>query len=325
MDTQKILKEVRQILKKEKIEVFGYVPFPEDNTENEKLFEFCLKHLPDSLYYLAKPAWKQPKIYIPWAKSIISIAFPYNSTREISKNFIKSHRVWISRYGFGEDYHRVLRKKMKPLKDFLIKNGFRAKICVDTFPILERSVALKAGLGFIGKNGLLINPKLGSFVFLGEVVTDLELQRFEKEEKSGREIDYCKNCGKCVSICPTKALKGDGSVDPSKCLSAYNVEWKGELPNTAPPFFGNLFGCDICQEVCPFNKKAPLSDEYAFYPKEGLFAPFLDELLKKNEKEIEEMIKETPLERRGASGIIENLKKISLEFQTKREETELSS
>ncbi len=324
MDTNEILEEIKHILKKEKIEVFGIIPFPEENSESEKMLEFCLNHLPDSLFYLKKPAWKNPKIYIPWVRSIISIAFPYNSTREISQNFIKRGRTWISRYGFGEDYHKVLRNKLKSLKNFLTKNGFRAKICVDTFPILERNIALKAGLGFIGKNGLLINPVFGSYLFLAEVVTDLEPKGYESK-KNFTQTDLCKGCQKCISACPTKALTGDGSVDPSKCIPSYNVEWKGKLPYTAPQFSGNVFGCDICQEVCPFNKKTPLTEENSFYPKEGLFAPPLDEFLVKDEKEIAKIIKGTPLERRGASGIIENLKKVSLELQTKREETELSS
>jgi len=311
--------EINEWCAENKIDLWGIAPFP-NKQQFDKLY---LDNLPDSLNYLKKDVWENPKSYLPWARSVIIAAFPYNSTRENSNEITKKGKVWISRYAFGEDYHKVLRKKLKPLKDILIKNGYNAKICVDSFPILERSLALKAGLGFIGKNGLLINPAFGSFLFLAEIVTDLEMNQ-SFAPKSFKK-DFCKNCQKCVSACPTKALMGDGRVNPSKCISSYNVEWKGALPEKTPSFFGNLFGCDICQEVCPFNKNAPLSKEIAFRPQEGLFAPSISDLLKHNEKEIYEMIKKTPLKRRGASQIIENLKKIISDAQTKSEDTELSS
>ncbi|MCX7829907.1 MAG: tRNA epoxyqueuosine(34) reductase QueG [Acidobacteria bacterium] len=280
--------------------------------------------LPPSLSYLNKEVWRRPIIYAPWAKSAISFVIPYNSLRETSESYTKAGRVWISRYAFGKDYHNVLKKRLKPLKDLFEKSGFSARICVDSFPIFERRLAQKAGLGFIGRNGLFINPKLGSFVFLAEIITDADLLEYQKNDAFPNS-DFCKKCQKCVSSCPTKALKGDGSVEPSKCISSYNVEWKGKLPDSAPSFFGNLFGCDICQEVCPYNKRAPLTKEKDFFPKEELFAPFIYELLKKNEKEIAELISGSPLQRRGAPQIIENLRKIISETQTKRDETELSS
>jgi len=317
MNLNLLKEEIKSVLLKEGIEVFGFSHFSEEIAVTDEYIEI----LPASLEYLKKTVWKNPKLYMPWAKSVISIAFPYNTTRQISRNFIEEGRVWVSRYAFGEDYHKILRKKLKPLKKLLIEKGFKAKVCVDSFPILERSYAVKAGLGFIGKNGLLINLRFGSYIFLAEVLTDLEFEQSEPEKKKN---DFCQNCLKCVSACPTKAIKGDGSVNPSKCISSYNVEWKGKLPQNAPNFYGNLFGCDICQEVCPFNKKAPLTVEKKFYPKENLFAPKISDLIKKDEKDIEEIIKNTPLERRGAKQIIENLRKISSEYQTKREETEVS-
>lgn len=318
MDLISFADETKTILLNENIEVFGFSRI----FNNISIPESYKEMLPSSLEYLKKEVWSNLKLYIPWAKSVILVAIPYNTIREKSSIFIGKERVWVSRYAFGEDYHKVLRNKLKPLKNFLINKNFKAKICVDSFPILERSHALKAGLGFIGKNGLLINPHFGSYIFLGEIITNIEMAELNGEQKILE--NYCKDCFKCVKACPTKAIIGDGSINPSKCISSYNVEWKGELPNFAPNFFSNLFGCDICQEVCPFNNKAPLTKEKCFYPKEELFAPKLSDLIKKDEKAIAEIIKKTPLERRGALQIMENLKKIFIENQTNRDETEVS-
>lgn len=310
--------EIKTILLKENIEIFGFSPI----LNNIFITESYKAMLPFSLEYLKKEVWNTPKLYIPWAKSVISVAVPYNTIKVKSRFFTKRERAWVSRYAFGEDYHKVLRNKLKPLKNFLIKKNLKARICVDSFPILERSYALKAGLGFIGKHGLLVNPNFGSYIFLGEVITDIQFDEQNMEPK--KRENYCKDCLRCVKACPTKAITGDGSVNPLKCISSYNVEWKGKLPTYSPDFHGNLFGCDICQEVCPFNNKAPLTREKKFFPKKGLFAPKISELIKKDEKSITEMIKNTPLERRGALQIMENLKKIIIENQTKRDETEVS-
>lgn len=320
MDFKEFENELKSILLKENIEVFGISPILNEPLLSESYKE----NLPPSLNYLKKEVWNNPKLLIPWAKSIISVALPYNTTREKSQNFTKSGRVWVSRYAFGEDYHKIFRNKLKSLKNFLIKKNYKARICVDSFPILERSYALRAGLGFIGRNGLLINPYLGSYIFLAEVVTDLEIET-PKTQKNVFFEDFCRNCLRCVKACPTKALIGDGKVNPSKCISSYNVEWRGKLPPNSPNLNNNLFGCDICQEVCPFNNKAPLTNEKSFYPKEGLFAPEISELIKKDEKELSEIIKGTPLERSGPLQIKENLRKIVEENQTKRVDTEVSS
>ncbi len=307
MNKDAIIDRIVEALEKEDIAFYGFSNFPsydETNSLWQKLQSF---EIPESLSYLRKNVWGNPKEFVPWARGVITVAIPYNTTYENSREVTKSDRVWISRYAYGEDYHLILRKKLKPIKHLLINKGFKARICVDSFPLFERTVAVKSGIGFIGKNGLLINKKMGSYLFLGEVITDLSLEE-NKESTEINDNNFCSKCNKCVDSCPTNALNGDGSVNPSKCTSSYNVEWRGELPLNAPNFFKNLFGCDICQEVCPFNKKKPLTKESCFEPKKGLFAPKIEDLLRMGEKEMEMLIEGSSLKRRGAKGIMNNLR-----------------
>lgn len=319
MTDDRLTKEIKELLAKEGIEIFGFAPLPSPEELETILNRDYLDTLPDSLSYMKKPAWRDPRLFLPWAKSAICVALPYNTTRELSTGYISKSRAWISRYAWGDDYHDVLRKKLKPVQTFLQAQGFRARITVDSFPVLERTLAQKAGLGFIGNNGLLIHPRAGSYLFLGEVLTDMEFPT------SQPAVSLCSDCGRCVSTCPSGALTGNGRVVPSLCLSSYNVEWKGDFPPSAPPFSGRLFGCDLCQEACPFNNGAPLSGERSFVPRPGLFAPEISFLFEGNKGKIEAMIKRTPLERRGVLGLMLSAERLRRENQTKSEDTELSS
>jgi epoxyqueuosine reductase len=307
MKMDEIIKEIIETLEKENIKSYGFSNFPSSDETNSLWKRLQSYEIPESISYLRKKVWGNPKEFVPWARDVITVAIPYNTTYENSMEGTKSDRVWVSRYAYGEDYHSVLRKKLKPIKDLLIREGFKARICVDSFPLFERTVAVKSGIGFIGKNGILKNKKIGSYLFLGEVISDLSFDEY-KEFKVVNDNDFCSKCNKCVDSCPTRALNGDGSVNPSKCISSYNVEWRGELPVNAPNFFKNLFGCDICQEVCPYNRKKPLTEESYFKPKKGLYAPKIEDLIKMGESELEKLIEGTSLKRRGAKGIMDNLR-----------------
>jgi len=318
MADDRLVKEIREALTNEGIELFGFALLPSKKELESILNPSYLDSLPRSISFLKKPAWRDPRAYLPWAKSAVCVALPYNTSREPSTDYTSKGRAWISRYAWGEDYHFVLRNKLKPLKSLLLRSGYKARIAVDSFPLLEKRLAARAGLGFIGKNGLLINSELGSYLFLGEVITDAELPASQPVES------LCGGCVKCVSACPSRALN-KGGVGPSLCVSSYNVEWNGALPDGCPPLQGRLFGCDLCQEACPFNKEAPLAEDPSFKPKVGLFAPDLMSFRESDDKTIEALVKKTPLERRGAEGLRNSADIISREHQTKRDETELSS
>jgi epoxyqueuosine reductase len=195
------------------------------------------------------------------------VALPYNTRRDLSAHAMASGKAWVSRYAWGRDYHKVVRARLRPAARVLEAAGYKARVCVDTVPLLERHFAWKAGLGFIGKNGLLIHPEFGSYLFLGAILTDMDL------EDSTPLPDGCNECEVCLRGCPTSALVASRVLDAGRCISTWTIESRGPFPQTAPPLHGHLFGCDRCQEVCPYNRQAPLSKEADFKPRGGWFAP----------------------------------------------------
>jgi len=151
----------------------------------------------------------------------------------------------VARYAYGRDYHKALRKLLKEIAGFM---GGRTRVCIDSAPLLEKAYAVSAGLGFIGKNTTLITPEFGSFVFLGEIITDLELA-YDKPVSG-----TCGNCARCILACPTKALIGPKKMDARRCISYLTIEHKGPISAELKKGMGKrIFGCDICQEVCPYN------------------------------------------------------------------------
>lgn len=170
----------------------------------------------------------------------------------------------IAQYAWGRDYHDVMRKKLHGLVDALrqeLDEPFAARVCVDTAPILEREWAAAAGVGWIGKNTLAINARLGSFFFLGEIVTTLELS------PSAPAVDHCGSCTRCLEACPTGALVAPYEMDARRCISYLTIEHRSEVPTELRGLMGDwLYGCDICQDVCPHNRKAPATTEAEYAP-----------------------------------------------------------
>ena len=198
-----------------------------------------------SMAYLARygDVRFDPRRLLPGARTVISMAFPYRPAGGY-------HHPHIADYALGMDYHRVLKRRMSELAEFIARNyGAQSRICVDTAPILERYWAQKAGVGFLGRNRQLIVPGVGSGVFLGEVVTTLAL------EPDAPIAEGCGNCGRCIAACPGKAL-GLNEFDARRCLSYLTIEHRGELPTDV--CFGDcVYGCDVCQRVCMHNAAEP--------------------------------------------------------------------
>ncbi|MCD6377488.1 MAG: tRNA epoxyqueuosine(34) reductase QueG [Planctomycetes bacterium] len=168
-----------------------------------------------------------------------------------------SARFWIARYARGRDYHRILHKRCKRIVSEISKlvSGLFSRICVDTAPLLERSLAAAAGLGWIGKNGCLVNPKHGSYLLLAEIITNLPLEP-DKPMENG-----CLSCQACVESCPTRALTGDGLLDANRCVSYLTIEHRGIIPDEFKMACSRwLFGCDTCQEACRYNRNVPAGD-----------------------------------------------------------------
>jgi epoxyqueuosine reductase len=242
----------------------------------------------------------RPTDLLPSARSIICLAMFYNGPEPRSTEFDEAGRAWISRYAWGDDYHEILKQRLEGLVHELLEiEPFEYKICVDTAPLLERSYAHEAGLGWIGKNTCLINQAKGSWFFLAEILTSLEL------DTDRPAPDRCGTCTRCIDACPTAAITPDG-LDARLCISYLTIELRSAIPEPLRGLMGNhVFGCDICQDVCPWNRKAPVTRDHAFAPRQ--FAPPLDRLAALTEAEFKEMFRGTPVERARYKGFIRNV------------------
>lgn len=200
-----------------------------------------------------------PTKLVPGAKSVISLMYNYFPEKQQEEQTPK-----LAKYAYGKDYHFVIKHKLKDLVHFIQDKigNIDGRVFVDSAPVLERDWAKRSGIGWIGKNTLLINPKRGSFFFLAEIISDLEL------ESDGPIKDFCGTCTKCIDACPTDAIPAEGYVlDGSKCISYFTIELKEELPTEMKGKFENwMFGCDICQDVCPWNRFSKPHTEPAFEP-----------------------------------------------------------
>ena len=224
----------------------------EPDLKSEKLLgNFIKENRHAGLTYLENPHLRtHPTTLFPQTKSVIVIGINYY--REQSP--LKKNHGRVARYAYGRDYHKVIKSLLKKLSNFILTLEPKAenKPCVDSTPIMEKSFAIRAGLGFAGKNTTLINQKLGSFILLGELLTSLELD-YDTEQTG-----TCGTCTRCIDACPTKALVAPGKMDANLCISYQTIENKNEIPEELKPKLSNyIFGCDICQEVCPYNKWAP--------------------------------------------------------------------
>lgn len=206
-----------------------------------------------------------PTLLVPGAKSVISLVYNYYPKQDLNSD---QSNLKIAKYAYGEDYHNVIKEK---LADFMLRienevGQVNGRVFVDSAPVMERTWAQRSGLGWIGKNSLLLNRSMGSFFFLAEIILDLDL------EYDGPVKDYCGSCTACIDACPTDAIPEPYVVDGSKCISYFTIELKGAMnEKQSPSSFDNwIFGCDICQDVCPWNRFSKPHNEPRFDPKEEL-------------------------------------------------------
>jgi epoxyqueuosine reductase len=248
-----------------------------------------------------KDAKLQPESMLPGAKSVIVCAMNYNTAQ--ARTPFDRLRAWVSRYAWGEDYHDTLRKKLKELAAWVEESsGGRTKAYVDTGPLLERVYAKYAGVGWFGKNTCIINQGAGSWLFLGCIVTDLEVQYDTPVP------DRCGTCTRCIDACPTDAIVEPYVLDSRKCIAYTTIELRGAIPEGEREGIGHhLFGCDICQDVCPWNRRAPNSENPAFAPRPGLFWPEIDRLLHWSEDDWRRAIRGTAMKRAKIKGLLRNL------------------
>ncbi len=255
----------------------------------------------------------------PWARSVIVCAINYNTAQPYSTQLNTPGRGWISRYAWSrEDYHdsvlgrlrdveRKIREASPPLANSAKSgapagdNSIETRSYVDTGPIVERVYAKYAGVGWLGKNTCVINQKIGSWLFLGVIVTSLELT------PDLPAADRCGTCTRCIDACPTQAFIAPHQLDSNKCISYLTIEKRGSIPEELRTGMGHhVFGCDICQDVCPWNRKAPATDKPEFQPREGLVNPALDWLAEISEEDFRQTFRNSPVKRTKRNGLRRN-------------------
>ena len=283
--------------------------------------------------YLHDPRRRSPQLAMDGARSIIVCALNFNTAHplsidvaaDISAATLNSGqstpaggpRGWISRYGWGDDYHIVLGEKLdavvRSMKDEFT-GPFEAKSYVDTGPIAERVAAKHSGLGWLAKNTCLINENLGSWLFLGVIITTLDLAPSVGPSESAPP-DLCGNCTLCIDACPTEAIVEPYVLDARRCIAYLTIELRGTIPEELrKPMGHHIFGCDICQDVCPWNRRAPIVAPRNFEPRrvesnsglQSLFAPEIEWLISLTDEEYRQIFRGSPVKRTKWRGLIRN-------------------
>jgi epoxyqueuosine reductase len=274
--------------------------------ENQFYKEWLARGFAGEMKYMEKEPQKRENIknILPEAKSVISCGLNYNTNYPYSIKEIDKRKGWISRYAWGDDYHDVMKDKLWLLLDFIKEIGsgeIKARIYVDTGPVLDRVYGKYSGIGWFGKNTCLINQKIGSWIFIGEIITNLEL------EYDSPVPDRCGTCTLCIDACPTGALLEPYVLDSRLCISYLTIELREKIPVELRDKVGNnVFGCDICQDICPWNRRAKMTNEPSFQPREGLHNPELSSLSNLGDEDFRRIFKGNPIKRAKRKGLLRN-------------------
>lgn len=241
-----------------------------------------------------------PTLLVDGAKSVISLSYNYFPEEEQRTD---SYRV--AKYAYGQDYHHVVKGKLKELYNFIQEEigEINGRAFVDSAPVMERSWAERAGLGWNGKHSLLIQKELGSYFFLAELIIDLDL-----EYDTPFQTDHCGTCTKCIDACPTEAILPNNTIDGSKCISYFTIELKNEIPNSVKGKFEDwMFGCDICQDVCPWNRFSKPHREPLFNPHPDLISMTKDDWQEITEDVFKKVFKKSAVKRTKYAGLQRNI------------------
>jgi epoxyqueuosine reductase len=291
----------------------------EDNSwpELARNAEWLARGHAGEMRWLSDPRRESPQQVMQGARSVIVCAVNYNSAHPYSTEFSAaesqqdSPRGWISRYAWGTDYHETIGAKLEALVNAMraqFTEPFDAKWYVDTGPIHERIAAQRAGLGTVGKHTLLIHPELGSWIFLCVIVTTLDLAA--SSDISAAQFpatDVCGQCTLCIDACPTSAIVEPYVLDARLCISYLTIELRGAIPESLRAQMGRqVFGCDICQDVCPWNRKAPATKAGEFQPREELVNPSLEWLAEISVEDFRNTFRGSPVRRAKRTGLRRN-------------------
>ena len=247
----------------------------------------------------------RPAELVQGTKRIISLSMNYLPENYNGLELLEEDKkAFVSGYARGRDYHKIMRSRLKKLVSKIkVHSSHENRVFVDSAPVLEKALAQKAGLGWIGKNTLLLNKNAGSYFFLGEIYTDLELPIDEP-----KIVNHCGSCTSCMDVCPTKAFEGPNQLDARKCISYLTIEYKGSIEEELRPMMGNrIFGCDDCQIFCPWNKFLKITDEADFKPRHNLDDIDLSNLFMWSEEEFLEKTQGSPIRRAGYESWLRNI------------------
>lgn len=279
-----------------------------DLSQDQRYLEKWLeKDYHGEMKYMEKHGKKrsQPAELVEGTKRIISLSMNYLPENYNGLELLKEDKkAFVSGYARGRDYHKIMRSRLKKLVSKIkVHSSHENRVFVDSAPVLEKALAQKAGLGWIGKNTLLLNKNAGSYFFLGEIYTDLELPIDEPEI-----VNHCGSCTSCMDVCPTKAFEGPNQLDARKCISYLTIEYKGSIKEELRPMMGNrIFGCDDCQIFCPWNKFLKITDEADFKPRHNLDDIDLSNLFMWSEEEFLKKTQGSPIRRAGYESWLRNI------------------
>lgn len=291
---------IRQLIFEQGFDACGFCDTASLNAEKQYFKTWIDKQFHGTMQYMENHFEKRisPYLLVPNSKTVIVVAQNYFPQKNLSNKNIP-----IAKYSYGKDYHAVIKNKLHQIVVSVpaLKNDDNLRIFVDSAPLLERALAVKAGLGFIGKNNCLIIPQKGSYFLLGEIVTSVKIEPDKPFEKS-----FCGNCSRCMDSCPTKALCSAKMLDARKCNSYLTIEYQGERFIEKPS--GHLFfGCDVCQDVCPHNRFAKPHNEPEFIPKQELIDMKSSDWEKINQEQFDKLFKKTAIERTGLETLQRNI------------------
>jgi len=279
-----------------------------DHPELKFFAEWLARGYAGSMTYLQRTASRRADVraVLPTAQSVIATATVYNTGRPYSTEASDPSRAAIARYAWGDDYHDVIGRRLEALVAWMrdaAPEPFEARTYVDTGPVQERVYAQHAGIGWIGKNTCVINPRLGSWIFLGEILCSLPL------DPDVPSYDQCGTCTLCLEACPTQAIVGPGQLDSTRCISYLTIEHRGELPEAMTSQIGShVYGCDVCQEVCPWNQLAPVSVDPAWQPRPAWDGPELDVLDAMSDDEMTAALAGSAMRRAKPDGLRRNIR-----------------
>lgn len=305
------LKEKRANIVKEKARQHGFdfcgiaeAEFLEE--EAPRLEQWLSQQMHGQMHYMANHFDKRldPRRLVDGARSVITLLYNYFPEEDLAR----SDNYKISKYAYGQDYHFVIKAKLRSLVEELQQEigEIKGRVFVDSAPVLERAWAKRSGVGWVGKNSLLLTKQRGSFFFLAELITDLDLA------PDGPVKDYCGTCTRCLDACPTDAIVEPYVVDGSKCISYYTIELRDEIPVGSRDKFENwIFGCDICQDVCPWNRHARPHHEPAFVPHPDLGSMEKQDWEEMTEEVFRRLFKKSAVKRAKYKGLKRNIRFIA--------------